>query len=86
MVWQAAASSVNLFVRGGAAPSDRNRVSYYVDGGMGLKGPIPGRADDTLTVDVGYSKISPAAIALDRDFLAFNGPPYALRDAGLCWR
>ena len=81
MVWRGAASSVNLFLRGGVSPSDRNLVSYYADGGVGLKGPLPGRADDTLTFGVAYSKISPAAIALDRDFLAINGPPYAIRDA-----
>lgn len=81
MVWRGAASSVNLFVRGGAVPSDRNLVSYYVDGGVGIKGLLPGRADDTLTVGAAYAKISPAAVALDRDFLAFNGPPYAVRSA-----
>jgi len=81
MIWRGAASSVNLFARGGAVPSDRNLVSYYVDGGVGIKGPLPNRAGDTLTVGVAYSKISPAAVALDRDFLAFNGPPYAVRDA-----
>ena len=81
MVWRATASSVNLFARGGVVPSDRNLVSYYVDGGFGIKGPLPGRADDTLTFGAAYAKISPAAVALDRDFLAFNGPPYAIRDA-----
>jgi porin len=81
MVWRGAASSVNLFVRGGAVPSDRNLVSYYVDGGVGIKGLLPGRADDALTFGAAYSKISPAAVALDRDFLAFNGAPYAVRDA-----
>jgi porin len=80
-VWRAAASSVNLFARGGVVPSDRNLVSYYVDGGVGIKGPLPGRADDTLTFGAAYAKISPAAVALERDFLAFNGSPYAVRDA-----
>jgi porin len=75
------ASSVNVFVRGGLVPSDRNLVSGYVDGGIGIKGALPGRADDTLTFGVAYSNISPAAVALDRDFLAFIGPPYAVRDA-----
>jgi porin len=81
MVWRGAASSMNVFMRGGVSPSDRNLISYYVDGGVGLKGPLPARADDTLTFGVAYSKISSAAAALDRDALAFNGPPYAIRDA-----
>ena len=61
MVWRGAASSVNLFLRGGVSPSDRNLVSYYADGGIGLNGPLPGRANDTLTFGVAYSKISPAS-------------------------
>jgi porin len=81
MVWRGAGSSMNVFLRGGVSPADRNLVSYYVDGGVGLKGPLPGRAADTLTFGVAYAKISSAAAALDRDFLAFNGPPYAIRDA-----
>ena len=80
MIWRGMASSVNLFVRGGASPSDRNLVSYYVDGGIGIKGPLPGRADDRLTFGVAYAKISPDAVALDIDNLAINGAPYAVRD------
>ena len=80
MVWRRGESSVNLFVRGGVSPSDRNLVSYYVDGGFGIKGPLPGRADDVLTFGVAYAKISPDAVALDRDNLAIAGPPYAVRD------
>jgi porin len=80
MVWRGTASSLNLFVRGGGSPTDRNLVSYYVDGGAGLKGPLPGRPDDTLTLGIAYVKISPDAVALDRDLLAVNGPPLAVRD------
>lgn len=80
-IWRGAHSSLNLFVRGGVSPSDRNLVSYYVDGGAGLKGPLPGRPDDVLTFGVAYSKISPDAVALDQDNLVLNGPPYAVRDA-----
>ncbi len=81
MVWRGMASSMNLFVRGGVSPSDRNLLSYYVDGGVGIKGPLPGRPDDALTFGVAYAKISHDAVALDRDNLAIAGPPYAVRDA-----
>ena len=80
MVWRADESSLNLFARGGVAPSDRNLISYYVDGGAGFKGLLPGRADDVLTFGVAYAKISSDAAALDQDTLSFTGPPYPIRD------
>ncbi len=79
MVWRADKQSLNLFLRGGLSPSDRNLISYYVDGGAGLKGPLPGRDDDVLTFGVAYAKISRDAAALDRDALALNGPPFPIR-------
>ncbi len=82
MIWRGAESSVNLFVRGGFVPADRNLVSYYVDGGVGVKGLFPGRADDTLTFGVAYAKISDDVVAADRDALA-AAPPFAVRDAEL---
>jgi porin len=80
MVWRNGASSLNLFVRSGTSPSDRNLLSYYVDTGAGFKGLIPGRADDVLTFGAAYAGISRDAAALDRDTLAINGPPYPIRD------
>jgi porin len=80
MVWRAGARSLNLFARGGVAPSDRNLISYYADGGAGIKGLLPGRGDDVLTFGAAYAKISRDAAALDRDTLALNGPPYPIRD------
>jgi len=80
MVWRGANSSLNLFLRAGASPSDRNLLSFYIDGGVGLKGPLPGRADDVLTFGFAYAQISTDAAALDRDMLAFAGPPFPIRD------
>ena len=80
MVWRSDKQSLNLFMRGGVAPSDRNLVSYYVDGGAGFKGLLPGRVDDVLTFGVAYAKISRDAAALDQDMLALNGPRYPIRD------
>jgi porin len=80
MAWRNGARSLNLFVRSGASPSDRNLLTYYVDAGAGFKGLIPGRADDVLTFGAAYARISPDAAALDRDTLAINGPPYPIRD------
>jgi porin len=79
-VWRGEAASLSLFTRAGAVPSDRNLVSFYIDGGAGIKGLIPGRADDTLTIGAAYQKISSDAAALDEDTLRFAGPPYPIRD------
>jgi porin len=81
MLWRGAQTSVSFFARGGIAPSDRNLLSRYVDGGLGIKGPLSGRPDDILTAGVAHSKISKDAAALDRDYLILNGPPYPIRNA-----
>ena len=67
MVWRGGDRSVNLFLRGGYAPADRNLVSWYFDGGAGFKGLVPGRADDVLSCGVSYAKISGDAISADTD-------------------
>jgi len=80
MVWRMGERSLNLFARGSLSPSDRNLVSYYIDGGAGFKGLLAGRPADTLTFGVAYAKISRDAAALDQDTVALNGPPYPIRD------
>jgi len=80
MIWRGGASSVNVFLRGGLVPSDRNLVSAYIDGGVGINGPFAGRPDDKLTFGIAYAQISGNASALDRDTLLIAGPPYPIRD------
>jgi porin len=79
MVWRAGERSLNLFLRTGLAPADRNLVSYYIDGGAGFTGLLPGRANDVLTFGVAYAKISPEAAEADQDAFAAM-PPYPIRD------
>lgn len=67
MIWRNGERSVNLFVRGGYSPADRNLVSWYFDGGAGFKGFVPGRANDVLTFGASYAKISSDVIAADQD-------------------
>jgi porin len=81
MLWRGPQSSVSVFTRAGIVPSDRNLVWWYIDGGIGLKGLIAGRADDTLTLAFAHSHISKDAAALDRDTLTLNGAPYPIRNA-----
>ena len=61
-----------LFFRVSAAPSDRNLIDIYLDGGLGYKGLIPGRGDDTFGVAAAYGKISPAVST--GDILAGSAP------------
>src|SRR3569623_85256 len=60
-------TALSLFVRGGLSPSDRHLLSYYIDGGAGIKGLFAGRPDDTLTFGVAYARISRDAANADID-------------------
>jgi porin len=82
MVWRAqkGAQSLNAFFRAGASPSDRNLVASYVDAGLGLTAPLPGRDNDVLTLGVAYSRISPDAATLDTDTQLFTGGFFPVRD------
>ena len=71
---------VNVFIRSGISPSDRNLLNFYIDGGVGFTGFVPNRPKDVLTFGIAYAHISPDAAGLDQDMLFFNGPPYPIRD------
>lgn len=79
MVWRGADASASVFLRGGFSPDNRNLVSWYVDGGVGITGLIPGRSEDVLTVGIAYTHISDDVSDLDRAILATDGPPYPIR-------
>ena len=68
-VWRNDAGQIiNLFTRVNLVPqSDRNLVTFYVDGGAGITGLLPGRGADILTLGVGYAKVSHDARVLDRE-------------------
>lgn len=80
-VWRGERASLSLFARGGAVPSDRNLISWYVDAGAGIAGLFAGREEDILTLGVAHSHISGRGVALDRDALAIGGPPMIIRDS-----
>lgn len=80
MIWRAGERSVNVFVRAGAVPTDRNLVSAYVDGGVGIKGLFDARPDDKLTFGVAHARISGQASALDVDTIIIGGAPYPIRN------
>lgn len=81
-VWRdAEAHALSFFARVGAAPSDRNLVSFYADSGFAYTGLLPRRDGDILAVGVGYSRISTDAREADRDVqILTSDPAYPLRD------
>ena len=80
--WRAASGpgSISAFLRAGAAPSDRNLVSFYVDGGLGVTAPLPHRDNDILTIGASWSNVSSDAAALDVDTQGVLGAWYPVRD------
>ena len=84
-IWKGDARSLSVFLRGGFSPSNRNLVSRYADAGVGLKGLFASRPDDHLTLGVAYAKISPNAVAADRDAMQFSDAPYAARSSEIVY-
>jgi porin len=78
-VWRRPGSDeqgLNVFLRTGGAPSDRNLISFYADAGIGFRGPFDGRPDDVATLGAAYGNISSRAARADR----LADPPIPVRD------
>ncbi len=56
-----------------AAPTDRNLIHFYADGGVNFMGLWSQRPDDQFGVSASYTEVSPAVNALDVDTAAFDG-------------
>lgn len=55
-------SGVGAFLHvSGAAPSNRNLVSFYVDGGLTFKGLTSGRPENSFGIGTGYAQVSGCA-------------------------
>ncbi len=71
LVWRVPGSKdpvgVGIFGRVIGAPSDRNVVDFYADGGVTFTGMIPGRPADALAIGFAYTGISDEAHGLDID-------------------
>lgn len=65
----------SVFLRVSSSPTDRNLLDFYVDAGIGYKGLLPGRSDDTIGVAFGLSKISESARGFDTDTILATGIP-----------
>ena len=64
---------VALFGRVVGAPSDRNLIDFYADGGITFSGMIPRRPDDSLAIGVAYTGIS------DQSAPSTSTPPFLWR-------
>ena len=58
---------VGLFTRVIGAPSDRNLVDFYAEGGVTFTGMIAHRSDDSLAVGFAYAGISDQVHGFDVD-------------------
>ena len=83
-VWRLAddpAKGVGLFARIAAAPSDRNLIDFYADGGVNVSGMIASRPDDAFGVAIAYARIGRAAVGLDQDRVALDPANIAVRSS-----
>ena len=71
---------VGFFVRTSISPSDRNLISFYIDGGFQFTGFNEARPNDKFGIAMTYARISDAARSSDRDVQRFSGTPYPVRD------
>ncbi|KAI94505.1 porin [Rhodomicrobium udaipurense JA643] len=54
---------INVFARIAGAPTDRNAIDFYYDGGVVFSGFIPSRPDDSFGAGFAYAQISEDALA-----------------------
>jgi len=70
---------INVFGRLAGAPSNRNTVDFYIDGGIVFSGFIPSRPDDSFGAGFAYAQVSDDARDADRLERA-SDPTYKIRD------
>ena len=71
-----------IFVYGrmSGAPSDRNAVNFYFDGGVNFVGLLPGRPNDQFGFMGAYARISPAVRGADFDTNLYTAAFGPIRD------
>lgn len=79
-VWRNGPRGVAVFWRGAVVPKDRNLVSWYMDGGFAVMGPLRARRHDTLAFGVAYSNISSDAANLDGIRQRIRGSAFPIRN------
>lgn len=71
---------IGLFARTSISPSDRNLVSFYLDGGLQFTGFSASRPNDKIGVAMTYARISDGARQFDRDVQLYTGIATPIRD------
>ncbi len=71
---------IGVFARASVAPSDRNLIDLYLDGGIEFLGVTPSRPNDTFGIAIEYIRISNAAQQYDRDQQIFANAAVPIRD------
>jgi len=71
---------IGIFARASVSPSDRNLVSFYLDGGVQVTGFSELRPKDKIGVAITYARISDGARQFDRDVQIFTGIASPVRD------
>lgn len=71
---------IGFFTRISISPSDRNIVSFYIDGGFQFSGFSEARPNDKFAVAMISARISSGARQFDRDVQAFTGVATPVRD------
>lgn len=72
-------SGISVFSRIAATPSDRNLVTFFLDGGVVFAGMLADRPDDRFGASFIYAMMSDRARALDCDLIAFSGVAQPIR-------
>nr|WP_041757123.1 carbohydrate porin [Bradyrhizobium sp. ORS 278] len=75
-----AAKGAGLFVRTSVSPSDRNLISFYLDGGIQFTGFSAARPDDKFGIAATYARISRDVRRYDQDLQLFTGIATPVRD------
>lgn len=81
-LWRFAACKncgLNIFARAMFAPSDRNPLDLYFDGGLTIKGAFASRPEDTAGLALAFTRVSPNAVAYDRDANFYTGTRAPIR-------
>jgi porin len=69
-VWQSASDSsrnVNVFGRIMGAPTNQNYITFFVNGGVTMAAPFPGRDNDQAGIDFGLGTVSSRKAGFDTD-------------------
>ena len=74
------AQGLGVFSRVGYAPSDRNFLGFYAEGGVTRTGLLPGRDDDVCGIAIAYGRVSSETRGLTEDDNFFNATGAAVPD------